>query len=263
MSTPVDKNTLRQTSAALAGRLSQPDEFVAGLHRLLKTHVDEQAFANYRRIIPEMGATFGTPLPVLRIIAAEIGRPGKKEPQSVLPMLKTLWHNGSFEERQIVGKVMERVAKKYPAECLALVPGFLPTLDNWANCDNLACFGMEPIALQMADEVLSLCEQWVQDENKWMRRFGVVVLRAFGKTDLPEQVLKILGQVMTDQDSDVKKAVAWILRDLSKRHAARVFEFLLGQAQSDPNRDTIWVIKNGMKKLPADRQQQIVKALEQ
>ena len=149
----MDKEALRQASAALAGRLSQPGEFVAGLHRLLETHADEKAFANYHRIIPEMGTTFGTPLPVLRVIAAEIARQGKKEPRSVLPMLKTLWDNGSFEERQIVGKVMERMAKKYPTECLALVPGFLPALDNWANCDNLACFGMEAVALQMTDDV--------------------------------------------------------------------------------------------------------------
>lgn len=258
----MDKQSLRKASAELAGKVSQSEEFVTGLHRLLKAHSDEKAFANYRRIIPEMGTTFGTPLPVLRIIAAEIARRGKKEPQSVLPMLKTLWDDGSFEERQIVGKVMERMAKKYPAECLALVSGFLPALDNWANCDNLACFGMEPIALQMTDEVLSLCEQWVRDENKWIRRFGVVVLRAFGKTDLPERAFGILRLVMTDQDNDVKKAAAWILRDLSKRHPACVFEFLLGWAQSSPNRDTTWIIKNEMKKLPADRQQQIVKALE-
>lgn len=259
----IDKQALRQASAALAGKLSQPEEFVVGLHRLLEEHADEKAFANYRRIIPEMGTTFGTPLPILRVIAAEIARQGKKEPQSVLPMLKTLWDNGSFEERQIVGKVMERMAKKYPAECLALVPGFLPALDNWANCDNLACFGMEPIALQITGEVLSLCEQWVRDENKWIRRFGVVVLRAFKKADLPQPAFEILGQVMTDRDSDVKKGVAWILRDLSKRQAARVFEFLLGWAQSSPNRDTVWMIKNGMKKLSADQQQQLVKTLEQ
>ncbi len=258
----MDKQALRQASAELAGKLSQPEEFVAGLHRLLEARVDEKAFANYRRIIPEMGTTFGTSLPVLRVIAAEIARQGKKEPQSVLPMLKTLWDNGSFEERQIVGKVMERMAKKYPAKCLALVPGFLPALDNWANCDNLACFGMEAITLQMTDEVLSLCEQWVRDEKKWIRRFGVVVLRAFAKADLPEQAFEILGQVMTDRDSDVKKGVAWILRDLSKRHPARVFEFLPGWAQSNPNRDTVWIIKNGMKKLPVDQQQQLIEVVE-
>ena len=258
----MDKEALRQASAALVGKLSQPEAFVAGLHRLLEAHADEKAAANRRRIIPEMGTTFGTPLPVLRVIAAEIARQGTKEPHSVLPLLKTLWDNGSFEERQIVGKVMERMAKKYPAECLALVPGFLPTLDNWANCDNLACFGMKAIALQMADEVLSLCEQWMQDENKWIRRFGVVVLRAFQKTDLPERALEILGLAMTERDSDVKKGVAWMLWDLSKRHAAHVFEFLLGWAQSHPNRDTMWMIKNGMKKLPADQQQQLVEALE-
>ena len=258
----MDKEALRKASAALAGKLSQPEEFVAGLHRLLETHADEKAFTNYRRIIPEMGTTFGTPLPVLRVIAAEIARQGKKEPQSVLPLLKTLWDNGSFEERQIVGKVMERMAKTHRAECLALVPCFLPTLDNWANWDNLACFGMKAIALQMADEVLSLCEQWVQDKSKWIRRFGVVVLRAFEKTDLPERAIEILGLVMTERDRDVKKGVAWMLRDLSKRHAVRIFEFLLGWAQSHPNRDTVWMIKNGMKKLPEDQQQQLGEALE-
>ncbi len=258
----MDKQALRQASIALAGKLSQPDEFIAALHRLLEAHADEKAFANYRRIIPEMGTTFGTPLPALRVIAAEIARRGKKKPQSVLPLLKILWGNGSFEERQIVGKVMERMAKKYPAECLALVPGFLPTLDNWADCDNLACFGMEAIALQMTDEVLSLCEQWIQDDNKWVRRFGVVVLRAFEKAELPERAFEVLGQVMTDRDGDVKKGAAWILRNLSKRHPARVFEFLLGWAQSNPNRDTAWIIKNGMKKLPADQQQQLIEVLE-
>jgi len=258
----MDKQALRQASTALTDKLSQSDEFLAALHRLLEAHADEKAFANYRRIIPEMGTTFGTPLPVLRVIAAEIARRGKKEPQCILPLLKTLWDNGSFEERQIVGKVMERMAKKYPAECLALVLDFLPTLDNWANCDNLACFGMEPIALQMTNEVLSLCEQWVRDENKWIRRFGVVVLRAFGKAEVSERAFEILGQAMTDRDSNVKKGTAWILRDLSKRHPAHVFEFLLGWAQSNPNRDTTWIIKNGMKKLPADQQQQLVEALE-
>lgn len=259
----MDKEAIRRATAAFTDKLSQPEEFVAGLHRLLETHADKQAFANYRRIIPEIGTTFGTPLPVLRLIAAEIARYGKKEPHSVLLVLKTLWEDSSFEERQIVGKVMEKMAKKYPAKCLALVPGFLPSLDNWANCDNLACFGMEAIVLQMTDEVLSLCEQWVQDENKWIRRFGVVVLRAFEKTDLPEQAFEILGLVMADHDSDVKKGVAWMLRDLSKRHPNRVFEFILGWAKSGPNRDTVWMIKNGMKKLPVEQQQRLVEALEE
>ena len=94
----IDKQALRQASVALADKLSQPDEFIAALHRLLEANSDEKAFANYHRIIPEMGTTFGTPLPVLRVIAAEIAWQGKKEPQSVLPLLKTLWDNGSFED---------------------------------------------------------------------------------------------------------------------------------------------------------------------
>jgi len=255
----MDRDTIRARSAELTGKLSRPDEFVEGLHLLLEANVDKKTFATHKRVIPEMGRSFGVSLPVLRIIAAEIAKYGKKDPHSVLSILKTLWANGSFEERQIVGKVMERLAKKCPAECLELVPAFLPTIDNWANCDNLACFGMEAIALQRTDEALSLCEEWVRDEDKWIRRFGVVTLRAFAKAPAPEKVFEILDQVMRDGDRDVKKGVAWILRDLSKLHSGRVFEFLLRWAAADPSRDTVWMIKNGMKKLTASQQQQIIK----
>jgi len=101
----------------------------------------------------------------------------------------------------------------------------------------------------------------VQDENKWIRRFGVVVLRAFEKVDLPEGVLEVLAQVMQDRDRDVKKGAAWMLRDLSKRHGTQVFEFLLGWAESDPTLDTAWIIKNGPKRLPEDQQRQLLLAM--
>ena len=255
------KETVRDQSIELTKKMHDPKKFLEELHTVLKSNADEKAFANYRRIIPEMGKTFGTPLPVLRIIAAEIGKYGNKNPQQVLSILTTLWKSGSFEERQIVGKVMEKLGKKYPKECLELIPNFLPCIDNWANCDNLACFGMEPIIISKTQEVLSLCEKWVKDENKWIRRFAVVTLRAFKKIPATPKVFEILDTVMEDDESDVKKAVSWILREITKKDPQAVLKFLMKWTRI-AGKNAKWIIKDGMKKLPRSNQMKILSLLE-
>lgn len=257
----MDKNLIKRKSVELAKKVSTPKEFVKGLHAILLSNVDKKTRANYRRIIPKMGKAFGTPLPVLRIIAAELGKYGQRNPKQILPILKTLWKNGSFEEMQIVGKVIERIGKKHPKDCLKLIPGFLPGINNWANCDNLACFGMEPIILSNAEEVLSLCEKWVRDKNKWTRRFGIVTLRAYKKMPTTSKVFGILDALMKDGEPDVKKAVSWILREITKKNPKPIFGYLLRWTKSNPNKDTKWIIKNGIKKLGKDKQKEILGAM--
>ncbi len=57
---------------------------------------------------------------------------------------------------------------------LHFVSSVLPDLDNRTVCDNLAMFGVEPIVYSNPELVLPLSEKWIDDENKWIRRFGVV-----------------------------------------------------------------------------------------
>lgn len=256
----MDKNQIQKQIRGLLQDIKDTNKFSQNLHQLLQSNIDKKIFANYQRIISHMGKTFGAPLPVLRIIAAEIGKYGQKRPQETINLLKQLWKNGSFEERQIVGKALGEVAKKHPQDCLKVIPGFFQDFDNWANVDNLACFGMEPIVFSLTDKVLSLCEKWVADENKWIRRFGVVTLRAFDKKPPPKRAFQILDLVMEDNKADVKKAVSWILRNISKRYASDVFVYLKRWARANPGRNAQWIIKDGLKKLP-DRNQSEILAL--
>jgi 3-methyladenine DNA glycosylase AlkD len=122
-------------------------------------------------------------------------------------LFKSVWKGGTFEEKQIIGKAIGRIAKKYLKECLKIIPSFLSDLDNWTNCDNLAS-AMEPILLSNPDEVLSLCEKWVNDKNKWIRRFGVVTLKVYRKIPTTNRVVKILDYVMEDDDKDVRNAIS-------------------------------------------------------
>ncbi len=136
------------------------------MEELLKFYVDKAATKNYQRIIPDTGKFFGVPLPILRVIAAEVGIFIQKESTKTKLLLETIWTEGSFEARQIAGKCLEKFGPKNPKICLDFVSSVLPDLDNWAVCDNLAMCGVEPIVYSNPELILPLSEKWSKSENK-------------------------------------------------------------------------------------------------
>ncbi|ODS42979.1 MAG: hypothetical protein MSIBF_06935 [Candidatus Altiarchaeales archaeon IMC4] len=259
----MDKSQIQERTKKLLEKADKPKEFTKGLEELLKSNVDRNATKNYKRIIPETGKFFGVPFPILRVVAAEIGKFIQKEPTKAPSLLEAIWNEGSFEARQIVGKCLEKFGPKNPKVCLDFVSSVLLDLDNWAVCDNLAMFGVEPILYSSPELVLPLSEKWIKDKNKWIRRFGVVSLRGYKRIQITDKVFEILDLVMEDNEKDIKKAVAWILREITKANPKEVFEFLTKWAKSKPDKNTRWVIKDGMKKLRSNEQKEILKLMEE
>ena len=254
----MDKSQIQKRTKKLLEKADKPKEFTDGLQELLKSYVDRDATKNYQRIIPDTGKFFGVPLPILRVIAAEIGKFIQKEPAEAKLLLETIWTEGSFEARQIAGKCLEKFGPKNPKICLDFVSSVLPELDNWSVCDNLAMFGVEPIVYSNPELVLPLSEKWVKSENKWIRRFGVVTLRGYKKVKTTNEVFKILDLVMEDKEKDIKKAVSWVLREITKKNPDDVAEFLTRWAKANPGKDARGRIKEGMKKLPKEKQTEIL-----
>jgi len=203
----------------LLEKADKPEEFTEGLQELLKSYVDREATKNHQRIIPDTGKFFGVPLPILSVVAAEIGNFIRKEPTEAQPLLETIWTEGSFEARQIAGKCLEKFGQKEPEISLDFVASVLPDLDNWAVSDNLAMFGV----------------------------------RGYKKVQTTNTVFEILDLVMKDKEKDIKQAVSWVLREITKKNPNDVAEFLTRWAQANPGKDARWIIKDGMKKLPKEK----------
>jgi 3-methyladenine DNA glycosylase AlkD len=204
------------------------------------------------------GNFFGVPKTVLGIMASEIGKFIQKEPKKAQRLLEVVWNEGSFEAKQIAGKGLEKFSPKNPKIGLDFICSVLPDLDNWSVCDNLAMFGVGPIVYSNPEIVLPLSEKWIKNKNKWIRRFGVVTLRGYKKVKITDRVFELLDMVMKDEDKDVKKAVAWILREMTKKNADEVAEFLQKWAEGSPGKDARWIIKYGIKKLPKEKQTEIL-----
>ena len=253
----MDKSQIQKRTKELLEKAEKPKEFTRGLQELLKSFIDKEATKNYQRIIPDTGKFFGVPPPILRVVAAEIGNFILKEPAEAKLLLETIWNEGSFEARQIAGKCLEKFAPKKPEISLDFVSSVLPDLDNWSVCDNLAMFGVEPIVYSNPELILPLSENWIKSENKWIRRFGVVTLRGYKKVQTTKEVFEILDLVMEDNEKDVKKAVSWVLREITKRNPDEVAEFLTRWAKANPGKDARWIIKDGMTKLLEEKQTEI------
>ncbi len=258
----MDKSQIQKRTKELLEKVETPEEFTKGLQELLKSNVDRGATKNYQRIIPDTGKFYGVPLPILRLVAAEIGKFIQKEPTKAEALLATIWNEGSFEARQIAGKSLEKFGPKNPKVCLDFVSSVLPDLDNWAVCDNLAMFGVEPIVYQSPELALPLSGKWIKSKNKWIRRFGVVSLRGYKRIQITDKVFGILDLVMEDRDKDIKKAVSWILREITKNNPDGVAKFLMKWAKANPSKDARWVIKDGMKKLSSNEQKEILGLLD-
>jgi 3-methyladenine DNA glycosylase AlkC len=90
-----------------------------------------------------------------------------------------------------------------------------------------------------------------------------VTLRAFKKMPLSDEVFTILDEAMREVEPDVKKAVAWIPREITKNDKEAVSRFLRKWAEQTVNKHTWWIIKEGMKKLPSSEQEEILSLLKE
>ncbi|MGB2842838.1 MAG: DNA alkylation repair protein [Halobacteriota archaeon] len=84
----MDKTLIQKRTKKLLEKVDKPEEFTKGLQELLKSYVDRDATKNYQRIIPDTGKFFGVPLPILRVVAAEIGKFIQKEPAEAEQMYR-------------------------------------------------------------------------------------------------------------------------------------------------------------------------------
>lgn len=257
----MDKTEVKRRSQELIADIGDDETFIESLKELLISLIDEKTIKNYKRLIKDTGKYYGVPKPHLWIIAADIRKFILKNPNKAQHILQILWGEGSYEARQIAGKCVEKFGPKHPDTTLEFVESAIPDINNWSICDSLSIYAVEPMLLSDQQPILHLVDRCVKHPNKWIRRFGVISLRGYRKLDFTDEVYVILETVKDDKETDVKKAVSFILRILTPTHQEEVLDILTRWAEQKPDKNTIFIIKDGMKKLPDDDQKKLLATL--
>jgi 3-methyladenine DNA glycosylase AlkD len=103
-------------------------------------------------------------------------------------------------------------------------------LDSWAAVDTFACYVTGPAWRegQLSD---ALIRRWSRSPDRWWRRTALVSTVPLncpargGRGDTP-RTLVVCESLLHDRDDMVVKAMSWALRELSKRDASAVEDFL-------------------------------------
>jgi 3-methyladenine DNA glycosylase AlkD len=144
-----------------------------------------------------------------------------------------LWASDIHEARIAAGKLFLQARIRpddAPAwDCLA---GFVPDFDGWAIADAVAQSGAKRVAARPGrlDEI----EAWVVSDHMWTRRAALVFTLPFTKSRHPgpaeeaarDRILAWCAALAADRDWFIQKAVAWWVRDLSRKDPARARAFL-------------------------------------
>ena len=151
-----------------------------------------------------------------------------------LALASALWDSDIHEARVAAAKLLTQ-ARIRPDDTAAwaLIASWVPDFDAWAVADHAAIAGQKRLAADPSR--LDGVEAWTQSDHMWTRRAALVMTLPWAKMRNPkphelaarERILGWAAGYVPDRQWFIQKAVAWWLRDLSKRDPDRVRGFLV------------------------------------
>lgn len=203
-----------------------PEQAIAQLKSRAQPGRDAEMAAYHKVDRTYLGVANPDTNELVKLWRAELDVPGR------IKLAQGLWDTNIFEARLAAAKVLTQARIRPDDAVWATLTSWLPDFDSWAIADHVAMAGQRRVIAvpDRLDEV----ETWTTAPDKWIRRAALTYTLPWAKQNnpKPEELIardRILGwaaSYTTDPDWFIQKAVAWWLRDLSKRDTARVTAFL-------------------------------------
>ncbi|MEM9037988.1 MAG: DNA alkylation repair protein [Actinomycetota bacterium] len=173
----------------------------------------------------------GVPNPVLDGLAERLRR--KLDADEQVALAGGLWRTDIHEARIGAAKLLTQ-ARIRPDDTAAweLIAGWRHDFDSWAIADHACMAGQRRLVADphRIDEV----EPWTASDHLWTKRAALVITLPWTKQRDPdpdevatrERILSWAAGYVADREWFIQKAIAWWVRELSKRDPERAGAFL-------------------------------------
>ncbi len=199
----------------------------------------------------------GAPVAAHHACAKRLVRENKgiARPQ-LLSLVHAMWATGVHEMRSVAVLALIERSGLLRRSDLPLLRKWVIESDGWALVDTIACH-LLPRMVAVDPGVLLVMDKWSVDKNFWVRRAAMLsLLMPLRRGDLTEwsRFVRYSTPQLTETEFFIRKAIGWILREVSKKSPDAVFEFL------STNRAVVsgLTLREGAKYLPSKQR----KALE-
>lgn len=170
----------------------------------------EEARAATRKFVPTSVKVYGVRLPVINDLARQYKKGG-------FDLASKLWHVGTYEEQLLAAKILGSSARENPERTIALLMEFSTNISDWAVCDTLGMQSVKTIATKQENNIFEAAHELLKSSNMWQRRLGIVLLTHYANVPAKQPaILAMLSPLRTETEHYIKKAVAWIDRNIAK-----------------------------------------------
>jgi 3-methyladenine DNA glycosylase AlkD len=192
---------------------------------------------------------YGTTMPDIRAAASDFAREHPELTRRELrEIVSELWSTDVFELRSAGVALLSKYAELLAERDLPWLLGFVRRSKTWAHVDWLAADVIGGVVGESRTALRRL-PIWARDGNFWVRRTALLAqLRqlSHGAGDFA-LFARLAAPMLGDREFFIRKAIGWVLREVSKKRPKLVFEFLR------EHRDEVsgLTLSEGAKYLPA------------
>jgi 3-methyladenine DNA glycosylase AlkD len=146
----------------------------------------------------------------------------------LVELVRSLWVRPVFELKAVAVALLERRVKELQPGGLELVENLLRRSHTWALVDWLCTKVAAPLVDRDAAAAKPTLSRWSSDGDFWVRRASMLAqlpaLRA-GGGDF-ELFAAFAAGMLEEKEFFIRKAIGWVLRDVSKKRPDLVYAFL-------------------------------------
>ncbi len=175
--------------------------------------------------------------------------------QALVELVLALWQRPVFELKAVAVALLERRSGDLVTGDLGVVEDLLRRSHTWALVDWLCTKVAAPLAERESVTTAAVLERWSRDDDFWIRRASMLsqlpALRA-GGGDF-ELFARFASRMVAEKEFFIRKAIGWVLRDVSKKRPDLVFGFLLDHVHEVSG----LTLREGSKYLPEKQREEL------
>ena len=167
--------------------------------------------------------------PLRAVVRAFLADHPEIDRDALLRLVQALWQRPVYELKAVAVALLERRTKDLLTGDFDLIEDLLRRSHTWALVDWLCTKVAAPLVERDPEATATVLEDWSRDEDFWVRRASMLAqlpaLRA-GAGDF-ELFASFASGMVGEKEFFIRKAIGWVLRDLSKKRPSLAFDFLL------------------------------------
>lgn len=172
-------------------------------------------------------AFYGITMPVLRRTVLGLAKSAALDRTSLLATATALWSKPVFELRAAAVELLVKYVRLLTPDDVPVLERFLRESKTWALVDAIAPMVMGPL-FEAHPRLGRVLDRWAKDRDFWVRRAALLTLLVplrNGAGDF-DRFARYADAMLDEKEFFIRKAIGWILREVSKKRPALVVDWL-------------------------------------